>query len=229
MHFRFCWEHKNCSRPCPVRENRALFCWHILSKKHTITIDRCEDCDYRRKWIEGEFSVLECVQRSERRRRPRSTVKVLVVDDEPYIRYALEETVTSEGFECLPAADGEEGLFLARETKPDLIISDVIMPKVNGYELCHSIKTRGRTRHIPVILLTVKATTDDLFEGERAGADAYLVKPFRNRELTDTMAAFLPPVRLNPSHRSSRAPSGRSRADRDHSPRSGAEDEAPLP
>ncbi len=191
MHFRSCWDHKSCSRQCPVRERGDLFCWRALSRDQTIPVDRCETCDYRRKWIDGEFSVLECVQRSERRCRSRSTVKVLVVDDEPYIRYALEETVTAEGFECLPAADGEEGLFLARETKPDLVISDVIMPKVNGYELCHAIKTRGRTRHIPVILLTVKATADDLCEGEKAGADAYLVKPFRKHQLTDTMTNLL--------------------------------------
>jgi DNA-binding response OmpR family regulator len=158
-----------------------------------VPAERCATCDYRRKWIEGEYSVLEFIQRSERRRRTRSTPKILVVDDEPYIRYALEETVTAEGFECMPADNGEEGLFLARETRPDLVISDVIMPKVNGYELCHSMKTRGRTRHIPVILLTVRGTEDDLFEGEKAGADAYLVKPFRTRELTDTMAALLPP------------------------------------
>ncbi len=207
MHFRSCWEYKSCSRPCPVRESGALFCWRALTKEHDAPVDRCAACDYRRKWIDGEFSVLECVQRSERRIRSRSTVKVLVVDDEPYIRFALEETVTAEGYECLPADDGEEGIFLAHETRPDLVITDVIMPKVNGYELCHSIKTRGRTRHIPVILLTVRGTENDLYEGERAGADAYLVKPFRNRHLTDTMAALLPPGRLNPSLRSSREPS----------------------
>jgi CheY-like chemotaxis protein len=208
MHFRFCWEHKNCSGSCPARENRSFFCWRILARDQIEPHDRCETCDYRRKWIDGEFSVLECVQRFERRRRPRTTVKVLVVDDEPYIRYALEETVTSNGFECIPAADGEEGLFLALETGPDLVITDVILPKVSGYELCHTLKTRGRTRHIPVIMLTVRATDSDLCEGERAGADAYLIKPFRNRELNDAMAAVLPSRPLKPSRRSSRAPSG---------------------
>ena len=107
MRFRSCWEYKSCNRPCPVRESGALFCWRALTKEHDAPVDRCAACDYRRKWIDGEFSVLECVQRSERRIRSRSTVKVLVVDDEPYIRFALEETVTAEGYECLPADDGE--------------------------------------------------------------------------------------------------------------------------
>ena len=99
----------------------------------------------------------------------------------------------SEGYECLSALDGEEGLFLVQQLKPDLVVSDVIMPTVNGYELCQTIKYDAGTRHIPVILVTVRGMTHDITLGESVGADAYLVKPFQARELAESIRSLLPP------------------------------------
>ena len=134
------------------------------------------------------------VERHDRRRIPRSPRRVLVIDDEPNILFALQEAVVSEGYECLPAENGEEGLFMAQAVLPDLVISDVIMPKIDGFELCRSLKAGDRTRHIPVILVTVRSLAKEIDEGTHAGADAYHVKPFRVHELLDRMQAFLGPV-----------------------------------
>ena len=193
MGFRHCWEFKDCDRPCPVKKSQSLFCWKIARTEGFQHPEACEKCDYRRAWFQGEYSVSNFIQKNERRRQRRNARRILVVDDEPNILYALEETVRSEGYDCLSALDGEEGLFLARQLQPDLVVSDVIMPKVNGYELCQAIKYEPGTRHIPVILVTVRGMTHDITLGESVGADAYLVKPFHSQELSASICSLLPP------------------------------------
>ncbi|MFB6249072.1 MAG: response regulator [Salinibacter sp.] len=108
--------------------------------------------------------------------------QVLVVDDEDEVRRYLKE-VLAPRYEVRGAADGEAGLRAAREKRPDLVISDVVMPRRDGYELCRAIRSDERLRGLPVVLLTVQDEQDDRLEGLKEGADAYLAKPFRPEEL----------------------------------------------
>ena len=95
-----------------------------------------------------------------------------------YIRLQLDAD-----YRIIEASDGEEGLELARQTIPDLIISDVMMPKLDGYQLCREIKSEQVTSHIPVLLLTAKSSQSSKLEGLNIGADDYLSKPFDSEEL----------------------------------------------
>ncbi|MCU4175169.1 hybrid sensor histidine kinase/response regulator transcription factor [Carboxylicivirga sp. N1Y90] len=103
--------------------------------------------------------------------------KVLIVEDEHELREYLSNAL-SESYHVLEASDGKDGFTLAHKELPDLIISDVMMPEVNGFELCRQLKNDIRTSHIPVILLTAKSMFEDKAEGYQSGADAYVSKPF---------------------------------------------------
>lgn len=106
----------------------------------------------------------------------------LIVEDNPDLRRFLAETM-QDTYQVLAAANGREGLEIAFERTPDLIISDVMMPQVDGFELCETLKKDERTSHIPIILLTAKAGQRHKMEGLQTGADAYLTKPFDEAEL----------------------------------------------
>jgi CheY-like chemotaxis protein len=192
MEPKHCWEFKNCDKPCPVRDSRSLFCWRIARAEGFQNAETCEACEYRDAWFSGKFSLEEFIRLHDRRAGRREGTKVLVVDDEPNILFALEETVKAAGHGCISAVDGEEALFLAREILPDLIVSDVIMPKINGYELCRIVKSESRTSSIPVVLVTVRGMVKDHEEGVQVGADAYLVKPFHAQELTEKIGDLIP-------------------------------------
>ncbi len=105
------------------------------------------------------------------------TLSLLVVEDNIELRTYLV-SVLSEEYKIFEAPDGRSGLEIAVNEVPDLIISDVVMPNMSGYELCLKVKKNIITSHIPVILLTAKTTTDDVIEGTETGADAYITKPF---------------------------------------------------
>ena len=107
---------------------------------------------------------------------------VLVVEDHDDVRKYVREKL-SDNYQVLEAKNGNEGLELAREKIPDLIVSDVMMPGMDGLELCKLLKDDDRTSHVPVILLTARAEDADKIEGLETGADAYLIKPFNAREL----------------------------------------------
>jgi len=114
--------------------------------------------------------------------RPNDSEKrILIVDDEPFIRILLEQTLEDfedEGVELLIAADGEEALELARAGRPALIFLDVMMPKVDGYEVCRRLKEHPDTADSYIILLTAKGQEVDREIGLQAGADEYMTKPF---------------------------------------------------
>ena len=107
---------------------------------------------------------------------------VLVVEDHRDLRAFICEQLRPE-FQVIEAENGRIGLEIAEAQIPDLIISDVMMPEMDGYQLCDALKSGEKTNHIPVILLTAKAATGDKIEGLETGADDYLVKPFDSQEL----------------------------------------------
>ena len=107
---------------------------------------------------------------------------VLVVEDNPDMRAYLR-TVLAPTYQLLEAPDGETGVALAREHLPDLVLSDAMMPRLDGYGVCRTLKQDERTSHIPVVLLTAKADLPSKIQGLDTGADAYLTKPFRREEL----------------------------------------------
>jgi signal transduction histidine kinase/ligand-binding sensor domain-containing protein/DNA-binding response OmpR family regulator len=102
---------------------------------------------------------------------------ILIVEDNLELRTYIKEELNSE-YKTVVAENGEEGLEKARKYMPDVVITDVIMPKINGYQFCSLLKKDLKTSHIPVLMLTAKAMTDDWVEGLEAGADVYLNKPF---------------------------------------------------
>jgi diguanylate cyclase (GGDEF)-like protein len=116
---------------------------------------------------------------------------VLVVDDEQSLRGALEFMFTREGYQVLTAANGEEALAQARTHLPDVIILDVMMPGMDGYEVTRRLRAHYRTRHIPILLVTAKGEEDDKLEGFQGGANDYIVKPWSKRELLQRVVNHL--------------------------------------
>jgi DNA-binding response OmpR family regulator len=116
-------------------------------------------------------------------------MKLLIIEDELPMRTALCETLASEGYRVRSAVDGEAGLERALAGEHDLILLDVMMPKLDGYALCQELRRRGRKT--PVLMLTAKGLVDDRVSGLDAGADDYLVKPFAMRELLARVRALL--------------------------------------
>jgi DNA-binding response OmpR family regulator len=116
---------------------------------------------------------------------------VLVVDDDPVILKLLEVNFEMEGFTVLVARDGEEGIEVARADQPDLIVSDIMMPRVSGLELVTALKGDPATSDIPIILLSAKAQNADVRSGLDAGADDYVTKPFEPLDLVDRVNRLL--------------------------------------
>ena len=114
--------------------------------------------------------------------------KIMVVDDKPELRTLLKSYLVQEEFEVVTAANGREALFVARQEKPDLIILDIMMPEMGGYEF---LRAYGREADTPVIILTAKVEENDKVLGLELGADDYVTKPFSPRELTARVRAVL--------------------------------------
>ena len=110
-------------------------------------------------------------------------IKILIIDDDPDIRDVINITLTEEGYECIQAADGEEGLRAIQTKSPDIVLGDYKMPKMNGPEVCRRVKEDVLLRHLPIIMVTGKKEISDKIQGIDAGADDYIVKPFEPKEL----------------------------------------------
>jgi two-component system, OmpR family, alkaline phosphatase synthesis response regulator PhoP len=117
--------------------------------------------------------------------------RILVVDDEIYIVHILDFSLGMEGYEVITALDGEQALEKARAEKPDLIVLDIMMPKLDGYETCKMLKAEEATKDIPVILLSAKGRNVDQKIGFEVGADDYITKPFSPRKLVERINAIL--------------------------------------
>lgn len=117
--------------------------------------------------------------------------KILVCDDEPHILESVTYVVRKLGFECLTALNGEDGLHLAKTERPDLLILDVRMPKLNGFEVCAQLKGDEATRGIYIIMLTAFGQKQDEQSAEAAGADEFMAKPFSPRWLKTRLGQVL--------------------------------------
>jgi DNA-binding response OmpR family regulator len=115
--------------------------------------------------------------------------RILIIEDETPMRTALKDVIENEGYRAITAADGESGLKRAVEEKPDLILLDVMMPRLDGYEVCAEL--RRLANPVPILMLTAKGQVEDRVSGLDAGADDYLVKPFSTEELLARVRALL--------------------------------------
>jgi DNA-binding response OmpR family regulator len=117
------------------------------------------------------------------------TAHVLIVEDEEGLREGLQRNFEFEGYRVTTAADGQSGLELALATRPDVLILDLMLPRLNGYEVCRRL--RGAGLGLPVLMLTVKKEETDRVRGFELGADDYVLKPFSLRELSARVKALL--------------------------------------
>lgn len=117
--------------------------------------------------------------------------KILVVDDEQDIAGAIAIRLKSSGYEVITASDGMEGLQKARIENPDLILLDVMLPKLDGYKVCRMLKFDERYKRIPIIMVTGKFSDEDKRKGLEVGADHYILKPFDHKELLSAMDSIL--------------------------------------
>lgn len=122
--------------------------------------------------------------------------KILTIEDEDNIRDTIIETLTLEGFEVIQAENGKVGLKLAQEHLPDLIICDVIMPELNGYDVLRQLNQQRQTQGIPFIFLTAKNSLKDFRYGMNLGANDYLMKPFTTQELVMAVKSRLERYRM---------------------------------
>ncbi len=117
--------------------------------------------------------------------------KILVVEDERDIRDLIAFTLKFAGYDVLTAGNGEEGFQIALKEIPDLVLTDVRMPKMTGYELCKVIKAEPTLEHVPVVFLSAKGQEGEVKTGLQVGATEYLLKPFAPDQLTRKVAAIL--------------------------------------
>ena len=104
--------------------------------------------------------------------------KILITDDSPTVLEMMKQALAGEGFSVITAKDGQEALEKARNQKPDLIVLDLMLPKIDGYKVCAMLKFDDKYKDIPIILLTARAGEADKKMGEEVRADAYITKPF---------------------------------------------------
>jgi DNA-binding response OmpR family regulator len=117
--------------------------------------------------------------------------KILIVDDEQDIVESLRFVLEAAGYNCYFAYDGEDGLRLAKDIEPDLIILDIMMPKINGYKISRLLKFDKKYKDIPIIMLTARSQESDKLIGEETGANEYITKPFDLNEIVAKVKGYL--------------------------------------
>ncbi|MDA3962552.1 MAG: response regulator [Planctomycetota bacterium] len=123
---------------------------------------------------------------------------MLVIEDEADISELIAYNLEREGFQVTTRADGEDGLAQARQEVPDLVLLDLMLPSVDGIEVCRQLRADNATKHVPVIMVTAKGEESDVVVGLGMGADDYVTKPFSPRELTARVKAMLRRARSAP-------------------------------
>lgn len=122
--------------------------------------------------------------------------RILVAEDDPVTRRFVVSLLTEHGYEILVAEDGEHAVATATAAEPDLIVSDLVMPYRDGYEVLRAIRNDDRLKHTPVLILSMRDREEDIVRGFEQGADEYVVKPFNARELVARVRKLLEPRRV---------------------------------
>jgi twitching motility two-component system response regulator PilG len=117
--------------------------------------------------------------------------KVLIVEDEESLLKLESILLTSKGYDVTGVPDGQSALDLIETMKPDLVLLDIMLPEIDGFEVCRRIKSNEATKHIPVIMLTAKKSREDMARGEQVGADWYITKPFKSAMVIETIQRFI--------------------------------------
>jgi len=118
--------------------------------------------------------------------------KILIVDDEKLMRSLLQRNVVLAGYDVIVGSNGTEALKALEETTPDLIVVDLVMPDMNGFELCRRIRNNERTKKTPIIVVSALQGESDVADAKNSGADVFLTKPIKPAEFIDHVKKFLP-------------------------------------
>ena len=116
---------------------------------------------------------------------------ILIVEDEEYLLRLESILLTTRGYEVKGVMDGPSALEAVANTKPDLVLLDIMLPGIDGLEVCRQIKANEATRHIPVVMISAKNSAEDLVKAEQAGADGYITKPFKSVRIIETIQRLL--------------------------------------
>ena len=116
---------------------------------------------------------------------------IMVVDDERDLVETIKLKLSAEGYDVIEAYDGQEALEKMRQKRPDLVLLDIMMPQLNGYQVCREIKKDAKLKQIPVLMLTAKVQESDKFWGLETGADDYITKPFEFETLMDSIKKYV--------------------------------------
>ena len=117
--------------------------------------------------------------------------KILIVEDEEALLRLESILLAMKGYEVKGVMDGPSAVDAVASTKPDLVLLDIMLPGLDGYDVCRQIKANEATRHIPVVMLTAKNSNEDRVKGEQAGADGYITKPFKSAMVIETIQRLL--------------------------------------
>jgi twitching motility two-component system response regulator PilG len=118
--------------------------------------------------------------------------KILIVEDEESLLKLASILLTSKGYDVRGVASGRAALDAIARERPDLVLLDIMLPEIDGFEVCRQIKVMPATRHIPVIIVTAKKCQEDIVRGQEVGADWYIPKPFKSAMVIETIQRFLP-------------------------------------
>ncbi len=120
--------------------------------------------------------------------------KILIVDDDPSIVLSLEFLMVKSGYQVFIARNGNEAIELITAEEPHLVVLDIMMPEVDGYDVCRFIRSREEWKYIKVIFLSAKSKQEDIQKGLKLGADQYITKPFSTREFMKTVGTMMEPA-----------------------------------